>query len=286
LDEDSQELESRSEESLTRYKDIILQQKKSGEIFSLEITTNPIDLPSGRHYIVIGDDVTEKIALQQMVLEEKFAAQKEVAKAIINTQENERSEIAKELHDNVNQLLTTAKLYIENIHYFPEQQETFTQKCIALLQKSIDEIRSISKQLVTPVINDIGFKATLDELLNHYSSMNLFQIDLKYNLQEESLEKGLQLTIYRIIQEQMNNIVKYAKASAVHIGVMVCMQKLEVTIGDNGIGFDKRKVTKGLGLKNMKNRAEVYKGDFHIRSTLGSGTVVQVTFPFQPETGS
>lgn len=285
LEEDSQELENSTEENLTRYKDIILQRKKNGEIFSLEITTNPIDLPTGRHYIVIGDDVTEKIALQQMVLEEKFAAQKEVAKAIINTQENERSEIAKELHDNVNQLLTTAKLYIENINYFPDQRESFTQKGIALLQKSIDEIRSISKQLVTPVINDIGFRATLDELLDHYSAMNLFQIDLKYNLKEENLEKGLQLTVYRIIQEQMNNIVKYAKASAVNISVTACSESLDVTISDNGVGFDKRKVTKGLGLKNMKNRAEVYKGDFHIRSTLGSGTVVQVTFPFQPETG-
>lgn len=285
LDEDSQELENSPEENLSRYKDIILQQKKNGEIFSLEITSQPINLPTGRHYIVIGDDVTEKIALQQMVLEEKFAAQKEVAKAIINTQENERSEIAKELHDNVNQLLTTAKLYIENINYFPDQRESFTQKGIALLQKSIDEIRSISKQLTTPVINDIGFRATLDELLNHYSAMNLFQIDLKYNLKEESIEKGLQLTVYRIIQEQMNNIVKYAKASSVNISVMACSESLEVTISDNGVGFDKRKVTKGLGLKNMKNRVEVYKGDFHIRSTVGSGTVVQVTFPFQPETG-
>jgi PAS domain S-box-containing protein len=283
LDEDRQELDNITEEDLSRYKDIILQQKKSGEIFSLEITTHPINLPGGRHYIVIGDDVTEKIALQQMVLEEKFAAQKEVAKAIINTQENERSEIAKELHDNVNQLLTTAKLYIENINYFPEQRETFVQKGIALLQKSIDEIRSISKQLVTPVINDIGFKATLDELLEHYSAMNLFQIDLHYNLKEENIEKGLQLTIYRIIQEQMNNIVKYAKASEVNISVTACLENLEVTITDNGVGYDKRKVTKGLGLKNMKNRAEVYKGDFRIRSTVGSGTTVQVIFPFQTE---
>lgn len=283
IDDDRHELESITEEMLSRYKDIVLQQKKNGDVFSLEVTMHPIELPSGRHYIVIGDDVTEKIALQQMVLEEKYAAQKEVAKAIINTQENERSEIAKELHDNVNQLLTTAKLYIENINYFPAQKESFSQKSIALVQKSINEIRSLSKQLVTPVINDIGFKATIDELLNHYSSMNLFQIDLAYNLEETQVEKGLQLTIYRIIQEQMNNIVKYAKASVVRISVQACMQNIDVTISDNGVGFDKRKVTKGLGINNMKNRAEVYKGDFRIRSTEGNGTVVQVTFPFQRE---
>ena len=283
LDDDWHELENITEEKLSRYKDIVLQQKKNGDVFSLEVTTHPINLPTGRHYIVIGDDVTEKIALQQMVLEEKYAAQKEVAKAIINTQENERSEIAKELHDNVNQLLTTAKLYIENINYYPEQKESFSQKGIALLQKSIDEIRSISKQLTTPVINDIGFKATLDELLDHYASMNIFQADLDYKVDEERLEKGLQLTIYRIIQEQMNNIVKYAKASVVNIAVTTRMHSLEVSISDNGVGFDRRLVTKGLGLKNMKNRAEVYKGEFRIRSAEGSGTVVQVTFPFHTE---
>ncbi len=285
VDDDWQDLENISEEKLSRYKDIVLQQKKNGDVFSLEVTSQPIELPTGRHFIVIGDDVTEKIALQQMVLEEKFASQKEVAKAIINTQENERSEIAKELHDNVNQLLTTAKLYIENINYYPEQKEIFAQKGIDMIQRSISEIRSLSKQLITPVINDIGFKATLDELLEHYSAMNLFHIDLSYNLEENHLEKGMQLTIYRIIQEQMNNIVKYAKASVVQITVQACMQNLDVVISDNGIGFDKRKTTKGLGIKNMKNRAEVYKGDFRIRSTEGNGTVVQVTFPFQTETG-
>ncbi|RYZ62209.1 MAG: PAS domain S-box protein [Chitinophagaceae bacterium] len=284
IDDDGFDQDIITEEKLSRYKDIVLQQKKNGDVFSLEVTSQPIELPTGRHFIVIGDDVTEKIALQQMVLEEKYAAQKEVAKAIINTQENERSEIAKELHDNVNQLLTTAKLYIENINYYPEQKETFAQKGIDMIQKSISEIRSLSKQLVTPVINDIGFKATIDELLEHYSAMNLFHIDLSYNLEEPHLEKGMQLTIYRIIQEQMNNIVKYAKASVVQITVHACRQSLEVIISDNGVGFDKRKTTKGLGLKNMKNRAEVYKGDFRIRSTEGSGTVVQVTFPFQTET--
>jgi PAS domain S-box-containing protein len=283
LDEDHPELENLSEQQLINYKDIIRHRKKNGEIMSLEITTHAIDLPTGRHFIVTGDDVTERIALQQLVMEEKFAAQKEVAKAIINTQENERSEIAKELHDNVNQLLTTAKLYIENISYFPDQKETFIQKGVALLQRSINEIRGLSKQLITPVINDIGFRATLDELLNHYSAMHLFQIDLDYHLDEEQLEKGLQLTIYRIIQEQLNNIVKYAKASSVHIGVTANSNAITVTVSDNGAGFDKRKATKGLGLKNMKTRAEVYKGDLNIQSAQGKGTVVQVTFPFTEE---
>jgi signal transduction histidine kinase len=88
--------------------------------------------------------------------EEKLTAQKEISKAIINTQEKERSEIGKELHDNVNQILTTAKLYVENIEYYPEKSNVFVVKSKDLLQKSINEIRFLAKQLVTPVINDLG----------------------------------------------------------------------------------------------------------------------------------
>ncbi|MDQ3279395.1 MAG: PAS domain S-box protein [Bacteroidota bacterium] len=273
-------LENLSEQQLLHYNNIIRHRKKNGDVIWLEVTTHAIDLPTGRHFIVTGDDVTERIALQQMVLEEKFAAQKEVAKAIINTQENERSEIAKELHDNINQLLTTAKLYIENISYFPEQKETFVQKGVALLQKSINEIRGISKQLITPEINDIGFKATVDELLNHYAAMHLFQINVTYDFEEEQLEKDLQLTIYRIIQESFNNIIKYAKASVVRISITTCSKGVRVLINDNGVGFDKHKATKGVGLKNIRNRVEVFKGDLTIRTAPGKGTELQVTFPY------
>jgi PAS domain S-box-containing protein len=268
-------------ENLHQYKNTVRHCKKSGEQVLMDISTHLIDLPAGRHFIVAGDDVTEKTKLQQMVIEEKIAAQKEIARAIIHAQEHERSEIAKELHDNVNQLLTTAKLYIENTRYFPEQQESFGIKSIGLLQRSIDEIRVLSKQLVTPDINDIGFKATIEELLQHYSSLRLFDIRLCYSVCELELDKGLELTIYRIIQEQLNNIVKYAKASQVQVRLFYEPSLLIVCINDDGVGFEPANAAKGLGLKNIKNRAEVYKGTVNIRSAAGAGTTVTVRFPRQ-----
>jgi signal transduction histidine kinase len=267
------------EKRMDQYKNTVRHCKKNGEEILMDISTHLIDLPGGRHFIVAGDDVTEKTKLQQLVIEEKIAAQKEIARAIIHAQETERSEIANELHDNVNQLLTTAKLYIENIRYLPEQQESFVGKSIGLLQKSINEIKVLSKQLVTPVINDIGFKATIDELLHHYSSLQLFDIQLHYTVCELEMGKALQLTIYRIIQEQLNNIVKYAKASLVHVRLFYEAGMLMVVIIDDGIGFDPGKVAKGLGLNNMKNRAEVYKGKVEISSAIGEGTSVTVRFP-------
>jgi PAS domain S-box-containing protein len=281
LRDDVPELLSLRKQGITQYHNLVRHRKKNGDVFPIEISSHAIALPNGRHFIVVGEDMTQRLKLQQMVVDEKIAAQKEVARAIIVTQERERSEIAKELHDNVNQLLTTAKLYVENIDCFPEQRPEFLKKSVCLLQRSISEIRLLSKQLVTPVINDIGFKATVDELLHHYSSLRLFEIELNYDLEEENLDKGLQLTIYRIIQEQLNNIVKYAKASRVTIAVTQEGDKLGVMIRDNGIGFDTTNVVKGLGLNNMKNRAEVFKGKIRISSKTGAGTEVVVAFPYR-----
>lgn len=279
LKEDLPGLDVLAAKQLDQYQNLVRHVKKNGEVFSIEFAMHVIELPAGRHYIVTGDDMTEKLRLQKELIEEKIAAQKEVARVILDTQEQERSEIGKELHDNVNQLLTTAKLYIENIHYFPDQIDDFVSKGVHLLQKTIDEIRLLSKQLVTPVMNDIGFEATIDELISHYRSLQLFEIDLHYTVCEKLLDKGLKLTIYRIIQEQLNNIVKYAKASLVRVAVQICRGELQVVISDNGVGFDCSKLSKGLGLKNMKHRAEMYKGAVAIRSAPGNGSVVTVSFP-------
>ncbi|WP_121354356.1 sensor histidine kinase [Flavisolibacter nicotianae] len=279
VEADLPEFYSLMEHQIEQYQTIVRHVKKNGEVFYSELSTNAIDLATGRHFIVSGDDMTDKLRLQQKLIEEKIAAQKEIAKAILDTQERERSEIGKELHDNVNQLLTTAKLYIENIHYFPEQREAFVQKGVSLLQRSIDEIRFLSKQLVTPVMHDIGFEATIEELISHYQSLQLFEIGLHYAICEEVLDQGLKLTIYRIIQEQLNNIVKYAQASLVQVAVEYGENELKVVISDNGVGFDSRKISKGLGLKNMKNRADVYKGQVDIQAEPGEGSTITVTFP-------
>jgi PAS domain S-box-containing protein len=253
--------------------------KKNGQEIDVEVTTHGLDLPSGFHIIAEATDVTQKMELEQRLIEEKVTAQKEIAKAIINTQEKERSEIGKELHDNVNQLLTTTKLYIENIRYFPAQQDTFIDKSAALVQRAITEIRSLSRALVTPTIYDIGFKATLDELIEHYLSLEVFDIQFLFDAEEERIDRGMKLTIYRILQELLNNIVKYAGAKSVAIAIRQDDCRLNVSVSDDGAGFDPCLVRVGLGLNNIKNRAEVFKGIVKIQAAPGAGCTVAISFP-------
>lgn len=225
------------------YHHILRHKKKKGELFYVEIDSRPIELPSGQHFLVTGTDMTEKLELQQKLIVEKIAAQKEVANAIIDTQERERSEIGKELHDNVNQILTTIKLYMENVQVYPDHAHSFLEKGIALAQRAINEVRFLSKQLVTPVMADQGFRATMEELVTHFKSLNFFDITLTLAVDEKDLEKTLQLTIYRIVQEQLNNVVKYAQATSVSLTVAGTPSALIVIIEDNGVGFDASKAT-------------------------------------------
>jgi signal transduction histidine kinase len=230
--------------------------------------------------------MSEKLQLQQKLIDEKLAAQKKISRAILQTQERERTQIGGELHDNVCQLLTTAKLYFENTRYIPEQRDEFTKKGIELILQSINEIRFLSRQLVTPVIPDAGFKATLEELIKHYESLNVFEIDFCFEATEEKIEKDLKLAVYRILQEQFNNTVKYAKASLVQVTITENCHDLEVHYKDNGIGFDPSTPKKGLGLKNIRNRADAFRGCLEIKAAPGEGCQVNIHFPLSAEEGN
>ncbi|RYY87116.1 MAG: PAS domain S-box protein [Chitinophagaceae bacterium] len=260
----------------------ILNYARNGRAYWVELKGQPLFNSRGEveHFFAVQTDITEKKKLEQLVIEEKIEAQKEVSKAIIDTQEQERSEIGKELHDNVNQILTTAKLYVENISYYPEQSAQFVEKSRGLLQNAINEIRYLARQLVTPVLNDIGFRATLEELIAHYLSLGTFQINFQYGLGERKLPKELQLTLYRIVQEQLNNIVKYAGASQVEISLGLEESRLRLIVADNGCGFEPEKASRGMGINNIHNRSDVYRGSVQLKSAPGEGCRLEVDFPF------
>ncbi|RYY91052.1 MAG: hypothetical protein EOO11_23280, partial [Chitinophagaceae bacterium] len=150
-----------------------------------------------------------------------------------------------------------------------------------LLQRAITEIRNLSKALVTPVLYDIGLRATLDELMDQYRALQLFAMEFTFDPTAEKIESGLQLTIYRILQEQLNNIVKHARATRVSVEITATEERVRICIADNGVGFDLQQKRSGLGLHNMKNRIEVFKGSMHIRTAEQEGCSICITFPLQ-----
>ncbi|RYE01822.1 MAG: PAS domain S-box protein [Sphingobacteriales bacterium] len=253
--------------------------RKDGSTILVEVSIVPIEYKGRPAMLTTIKDITAKTQLQEELMREKILHQQDITRATIEAQERERSEIGKELHDNVNQVLTTIKLYIENIRNYPEQGSLFVDKTVALTQRAINEIRYLARQLVTPVINDLDFRATIEELILQYDSLQVFRIKLELQFEEKLLDKELQLTIYRIVQEQLNNIVKYASAKLVSVSLTQAPGELRLKICDDGAGFDPAAAGKGLGLRNIRSRVEIYKGHFELRSAPGTGCCLQASFP-------
>lgn len=258
-------LESKSDK---RYQGTARHQKKNGDLIDVEISSDGLICNNCMHIVVVVNDVTQRIQ-----------SQKEIARAIINTQEKERSIIGKELHDNVNQLLTTAKLYVQNTVYFPDQKEVFMEKSADIIQKCIDEIRGLSKELITPTLSDLGFKSTIEELTSYYKEMKLFSVELDYALNENKLDNDLKLSIYRILQELFNNTVKYARATLVRATIHANDHYVRLIYVDNGIGFDPNCLRKGVGITNIKSRVDVHKGKARIISSQNNGCKAVIIFP-------
>ena len=228
----------------------------------------------------LAESEKEKHRLKDEINKEKINRQKEITKATIIAQEKERLELGRELHDNVNQILSTSKLFIENSFHNPDKQEEMLNRSKNLISCSIEELRKLSRFLAPPTLGDLTLKESIEEIASEYN-----QIDNKkkigyniINLNEDKLSDELKISVYRIIQEQLNNIHKYANASRVQILLKHEENKIALHIEDNGCGFNVRAKRKGHGVTNIINRAETFNGDIQIISSPGNGCAIYINF--------
>lgn len=254
--------------------------KKSGETLILDISSHKIDYKGRAAILAIHNNITEKIRLEEKLQEEKLLKQKEINEAMIQVQEKERYEISTELHDNVNQQLTVAMMYIASAQQkSPEVAELLKQSSSFVLN-AIEEIRKLSQILVTPLIKHFGLSKAIESLLDDISFVNTLQIDLEADsFFEEDIKYDFKLNIFRIVQEQMNNIIKHSKATHVNIELMRNDKMVYLKIADNGVGFDVNQQRKGIGLYNIISRSDLYNGIVDIQSSPGNGCGIYITFP-------
>ena len=227
------------------------------------------------------EDITEKKILQQQLLEEQMTKQKEITKAVVNAQEKERTEIGEELHDTVNQLLTASKFYLNHSLLEPDYAP-FILKSQEYIATAMEEIRKLSHALIGPYHDKtLGLIDSIEELISNISLVKDTRIAFKYStFNEEECDVGLKLVIYRIIQEQIGNIFKHAKASEVEIELKK-ENDVILIINDNGKGFDTSAKRKGIGLINIKSRAALHDGKVQILSSPGNGCKMTVIFKKQ-----
>ena len=254
--------------------------KKNGELMVLDISSHKIDYKGTAAILAIHNNITEKIRLEEKLEEEKLLKQKEITEAMIQVQEKERYEISTELHDNVNQQLTVAMMYIASAQQKMPGDSELLKQSSGFILNAIEEIRKLSQTLVTPLIKHFGLSKAIEGLLDDVSAVNTLQIELTADsFYEDDIKYDFKLSIFRIVQEQMNNILKHSSATTVNIELIRNEHEVHLKIQDNGIGFDIGQQRKGIGIYNIISRSDLYNGIVDIRSSPGNGCTIGIVFP-------
>jgi two-component system sensor histidine kinase UhpB len=255
------------------------QVNQAGEIFYMDIASHNIEFNYKTRILSLGINVTENVLLENKIAAAKAKNQKEITEAVFEAQEKEKQAMGRELHDNVNQLLSSSRLYLGLARGNENQRVQFLDQCEGLITAAIAEIRLLSHSLIPPSLAVSELQEALEYIADDLIATSSIHVQVDTAaFKENACSAELKLAIYRIVQEQFNNIRKYAKASTVWLTVAHKKKAVWLKIKDNGIGFDPAAQSKGVGLVNIKARAALFNGEMKLISSPGKGCELVVNF--------
>lgn len=244
---------------------------RGGKVLSLEVKSRLIDYQGEKAILSIARDITERKQLERKILQ-----------AVINAEERERERIAQEIHDGLGPIMSAIKLYVNELESGDLQEEERTEfmaKTNEILDEAIASTRTIANNLTPRVIIDFGLVRAIDSFVR---KLNLSQkIDIIYEPGvSERFDQTVELVLYRVVTELLNNSIKHAKANKIEIHLEKFDDILQLTYMDDGVGFNLDKVLKkesgGMGLKNIISRIRSINGTYKIHSKEETGTLVVV----------
>jgi signal transduction histidine kinase len=206
---------------------------------------------------------------------------------LVTAQEEERKRIAREIHDGLGQMLAAIKFKLESNFNHKEGDHIEREKqlgaLLLMIQECIEESRRVQMDLRPPILDDLGIIPTISWFVRQFeATYSTIHITKKIQIEEYDVPTPIKTVIFRVMQEAFNNISKYSQASLVSLSLRRIGNQIELSISDNGIGFDLKKflsiggVRKGYGLSNMRERAELSGGSFAIESSIGKGTTIRM----------
>ncbi|MES2654207.1 MAG: sensor histidine kinase [Bacteroidota bacterium] len=226
-----------------------------------------------------------KLKQQRLLDSQLHKQQEENAKAIIEAEENERTRIARDLHDGIGQQLSAAKLNLSGLKSVLEPTANFNKdmldNAIELVDESIHEIRTVSHNMMLDSLVKIGLVTAVKNFINKLNNTDKIKINIETFGIHQRLDNVVETVVFRILQELMNNIIKHANATEVSIQIIKHDNELSLLIDDNGNGFDTAKMGsfEGIGLKNILTRVNYINGKVFFDSFVGRGTTVTVEIP-------
>jgi signal transduction histidine kinase len=224
---------------------------------------------------------------KNQLLLDKIDQQKIFDQELVKTQQEIQEEtlkhIGRELHDNIGQMLVMSTMQMNAAaKAVTNDAKTKVNNATEGLKRTLEEVRALSKSLNSDVIFNLGFDATVKNEIERLNKTGLIQSHLKITGKKVNFEnKKDEIILFRMLQEFFSNTLKYAEAENLNVAVNYYKDRLEISIADDGVGFDINSVEKGSGLINMEKRAEIINAGFQLESQLEMGTTLNLVYPYR-----
>ena len=222
-------------------------------------------------YIITLNDISELIKKDR-----------ELVKAIITTQEQERNRLAQDLHDDIGQQLSGLKMFMQVLSSKQGQEggKEILNTCVNLVDSIAEEIRSVCFNLMPRTLNELGLEKALELLLEKTIPHKTIDFRLLCNQDNPTIDKDFEVNVFRIIQEFVNNSIRHSECNLVNISVIITSQHYEINLSDNGKGFDKKNMRKGMGLLNIATRTKFIQGEIQWTVKKGKGVHLRISGMF------
>ncbi len=220
-------------------------------------------------------------AKQNQKLQAAILSEKERGfESIIIATEEERKRISKDLHDGIGQQLSALKMALNNMvgKVNDDEQREDLELISEQFSKSAEEVRQVSHQMMPRTLMDYGLIGAIEDLLQNSFKFSDIQYDFEHHNVDQRFEERVEISLYRVLQELINNVIKHSGASEVSVQLLKNKDKLVLFVEDNGKGLDGAK-TDGQGFLNIKSRLDMVKGSVNYTPSLESGTSATVSIP-------
>ncbi|MBN2412234.1 PAS domain S-box protein, partial [candidate division KSB1 bacterium] len=255
--------------------------KENNESIFYRLIISPI-VPSENFiigFVGLNIDITDQI--------EAIEKTKNFSARLVQIQEDEREHISREIHDNLGQILTALKFELTTAESALNTDIELSHKKLSdshkTLSKAIIEARNLCSSLRPHLLDDFGLDIALKDYLKEFSQKWKFDVDMRIDTISGLLKKDEEISLYRVAQEALNNILKYAKATKVFVELYKQNDKIVLLIKDNGRGFDIQRINNSnqlhLGLIGMRERVEYLNGEFIVNSEISKGTEIKAVIP-------
>jgi signal transduction histidine kinase len=235
------------------------------------------------HSIKLNEDIRKEM-MEKERLSSLIEAQKDAhMKALMQVQDSERKRIASDLHDSLGSLLSSVRLRFNGLqHEFfqkvPEKGQRFNDS-LKLLDEAIEELRQISHNMVPVSLSRFGLRSALETFVTQVTASGQLYIDLQILGLDSRLAEEMEVRVYRICQELVQNAIKHAKAKTVRIQIILHNDSLNIMVEDDGVGLDKERLSRGFGFSTIQSNVDLFKGTFGIESQPGRGCLVLIDLP-------